>query len=146
MKTNKRCPRCGFEEAVYRNPVPTVDVIVEVDAKGIVLIRRRNPPHGWAIPGGFVDDGESLEAAAVREAREETGLDVTLLGQLHTYSRPDRDPRQHTISTVFMARATGQPHPGDDALDAGIFARNRLPQPLAFDHAEILRDYFERRG
>ena len=103
----------------YKNPVPTVDIIIEIqreDGKeGIVLIKRKNPPHGWAIPGGFVDYGESLEEAAVREAKEETSLDVQLKKQLHTYSDPDRDPRQHTISTVFVASARGRPKAEDDA-------------------------------
>ena len=131
---------------VYRNPIPTVDVIIRLkrnDGKeGIILIRRKNPPYGWAIPGGFVDYGESLEEAAVREAREETGLEVTLQGQLHTYSDPKRDPRKHTISTVFIASARGKPVAGDDALEIGIFTREEIDFPLAFDHQRILSDYY----
>ncbi|TFH39999.1 MAG: NUDIX hydrolase [Chrysiogenales bacterium] len=134
----------------YKNPVPTVDIIIELDdehgAGGrIVLIRRRNPPHGWALPGGFVDYGEKLEAAAVREAREETSLDVTLVQQFHTYSDPSRDPRGHTISTVFIAKARGAPAAADDALETGIFDITGLPEPIVFDHGSILRDYREGR-
>jgi 8-oxo-dGTP diphosphatase len=129
----------------YRNPVPTVDIIIELGEGRIVLIERANPPHGWALPGGFVDYGESLETAAVREAKEETGLDVTLLRQLHTYSDPSRDPRQHTVSTVFVARAEGMPEAGDDAARAIVVTRESLPSPIAFDHASILEDYFEGR-
>jgi ADP-ribose pyrophosphatase YjhB (NUDIX family) len=128
--------------ATPRNPAPTVDIIIELDG-GIVLIKRRNPPYGWAIPGGFVDYGESLEAAAVREAKEETGLDVTLRCQLHSYSDPSRDARLHTISTVFIAGAAGVPHAADDAVEVGVFTRQDLP-PLVFDHAAILHDYFTR--
>jgi ADP-ribose pyrophosphatase YjhB (NUDIX family) len=127
----------------YRNPFPTVDVIIETEG-GIVLIHRKNPPLGWALPGGFVDYGESLETAARREAKEETSLDVELRYQLGAYSDPSRDPRHHTISIVFVASATGSPHAHDDARDAGIFHRNSLPTPLAFDHARILQDYFEK--
>ena len=127
----------------YRNPVPTVDIIIEVSG-GIVLIKRKNPPYGWAIPGGFVDYGESLETAAVREAKEETSLDVTLVCQFHCYSDPNRDPRQHTLSTVFIAQAEGIPHAADDAAEVGVYTRDTLP-PLAFDHARILEDYFTRR-
>jgi ADP-ribose pyrophosphatase YjhB (NUDIX family) len=131
----------------HKNPVPTVDIIIEIqreDGKeGIVLIKRKNPPHGWAIPGGFVDYGESLEEAAVREAKEETSLDVQLKKQLHTYSDPDRDPRQHTISTVFVASAQGRPKAEDDAQEIGIFTREEINFSLAFDHNRILADYFE---
>jgi ADP-ribose pyrophosphatase YjhB (NUDIX family) len=141
-KIKKRCVGCGAETESYRNPLPTVDIIIEVEGRGIVLIKRKNPPIGWAIPGGFVDYGESLEDAAMREAKEETGMDVTLVRQLHTYSRPDRDPRHHAISTVFIARATGMPVAADDAAEVGLFNRYRLPQPLVFDHNEILKDYF----
>ncbi len=137
-----QCPECGEKIPVYKNPVPTVDIIIETQG-GIVLIKRKNPPLGWALPGGFVDYGESLEQAAVREAREETGLDVKLVEQLHTYSDPKRDSRQHTISTVFIATATGEPKGGDDAAEAQVFTRNTLP-PLVFDHAEIIDDYFTR--
>lgn len=129
----------------YKNPAVAVDLIIEVEHGGIVLIERKNPPHGWALPGGFVDYGESLEAAAVREAREEVQLEVTLLGQLHTYSRPDRDPRMHCISTVFVARAKGEPKAADDSKHCAVFPKDRLPETLAFDHAEILRDYRENR-
>jgi ADP-ribose pyrophosphatase YjhB (NUDIX family) len=133
----------------YRNPFPTVDIIIEIgrpDGRmGIVLIKRRNPPPGWALPGGFVDYGESLEHAAVREAKEETTLDVRLVGQFHTYSEPGRDPRVHTISTVFIAQAEGRPRAEDDAAEVGIFAAEDLPQPLAFDHARILADYFHKK-
>ena len=128
----------------YRNPVPTVDIIIEIEDGGekkIVLIERKNPPAGWAIPGGFVDYGESLEDAARREANEETGLDVTLVRQFHTYSDPARDPRRHTMSTVFIATAEGKPEGADDALRAELFSQNNLPSPLAFDHAQILDDY-----
>lgn len=126
-----------------RNPIPTVDIIIEVNNDGIILIRRKNPPYGWALPGGYVDYGESLEAAAIREAKEETSLDVELIRQFHTYSDPDRDPRGHTISTVFIARAEGLPEAGDDARELRIFSRNNLPQELAFDHSKILQDYIK---
>ncbi len=135
-----KCPACGTAIPVYKNPVPTVDIIIEVKA-GIVLIERKNPPHGWALPGGFVDYGESFDDAAVREAKEETGLDVSLVRQFHTYSTPDRDPRQHTASTVFIATADGTPRGLDDALQARIFYRDNLPN-LVFDHETIVDDYF----
>ena len=128
----------------YRNPLPTVDIIIEVKG-GIVLIERKNPPHGWAIPGGFVDYGESVEDCAVREAREETSLDVRLKDLLYVYSRPDRDPRHHTLTTVFIATADGPPVAADDAKAAGVFSARTLPVPLAFDHAGILNDYFKCR-
>lgn len=145
MKTALICPHCGKEVEKYRNPFPTVDIIIET-AGGIVLIKRKNPPYGWALPGGFVDYGESLEEAAVREAREETGLEVELLCQLYTYSDPKRDPRFHTITTVYVARAEGLPRGGDDAAEARVFPAEKIPwQELAFDHAEILKDYFEVR-
>lgn len=137
-----RCPFCG-RKLRPGNPVPTVDIIIEVGC-GIVLIERRNPPVGWALPGGFVDYGESLEEAAMREACEETTLEVQLLGQLHTYSDPRRDSRQHTISTVFVATGEGQPRAGDDAKGVGIFLPDALP-PLVFDHEDIIRDYIQRK-
>jgi len=135
-----KCPHCHQSIEVYRNPVPTVDVIIEIGEQ-IVLIERKNPPYGWALPGGFVDYGESYETAALREAREETGLEVTGLRQFRTYSDPDRDPRQHTASTVFIARATGAPRAGDDAGRAELFSEDDLPE-LAFDHGRILAEYF----
>ena len=136
------CPRCGKEIETYRNPLPTVDVIIEVESRGIVLIRRKNPPYGWAIPGGFVDYGESLEEAALREAKEETNLYVQSLRQLHTYSDPRRDPRHHSISTVYVAEARGFPQAKDDALDVGVFTASTMPDEIAFDHRAILDDYF----
>jgi ADP-ribose pyrophosphatase YjhB (NUDIX family) len=139
-----QCPHCGKELESFRNPVPTVDVIVETGG-GIVLIRRSNPPPGWALPGGFVEYGESLESAAVREAFEETGLRVKLVEQFHTYSNPGRDPRMHTMSTVFLATAQGIPQAGDDAAEAAVFTREHLP-PLAFDHQEIIDDYYRHRA
>jgi ADP-ribose pyrophosphatase YjhB (NUDIX family) len=143
------CPRCGAEVHVYSNPVPTIDVIIEIlgegGENGIVLIRRKNDPKAWALPGGFVDYGETLEQAAVREVREETGLEIEAAEQFHTYSDPRRDPRRHTISTVFTARARGKPRAGDDAERAGIFGEKNLPLPLAFDHEQILWDYFEKK-
>lgn len=132
------CPHCN-NNLLPRNPAPTVDVIIEIDG-GIVLIKRKNPPHGWALPGGFVDYGESLEDAARREALEETGLAVKLIKQMHTYSDPSRDARQHTISTVFIATGDGHLQAGDDASQAEIFGTEKLP-PLVFDHARIIDDY-----
>ena len=134
------CSHCGHDTPSHRNPVPTVDIIIQING-GIVLIKRRNPPLGWALPGGFVDYGETLEQAASREAKEETGLDVCLTQQFHTYSDPSRDQRQHTISTVFIATASGQPTGGDDAAEARIFFKDDLP-PLVFDHGQILADFF----
>ena len=144
MKDSIICPHCGQVVEKYRNPFPTVDIIIEVGQGGIVLINRKNPPFGWALPGGFVDYGESLESAARREAKEETSLDVELLYQLGAYSDPSRDPRHHTISVVFVASASGNPRAHDDARDARIFRQDSLPNLFAFDHARILRDYFER--
>ncbi len=135
-----RCPHCNKTIQIYRNPVPTVDIIIEIGAT-IVLIKRKNPPHGWALPGGFVDYGESYETAALREAEEETGLVVQNLRQFRTYSDPDRDPRQHTASTIFIAQADSQPIAGDDAAEAELFTKANLPE-LAFDHGRIVSDYF----
>lgn len=134
----------------YKSPFPTVDIIIEIERKdkrtGIVLIERKNPPHGWALPGGFVDYGESLEEAALREAKEETSLDIRLSYQMHTYSNPERDPRKHTITTVYVATARGKPEAHDDAADIGVFLPEEIEMPLAFDHEQIIRDYLEQRG
>jgi 8-oxo-dGTP diphosphatase len=127
-----------------RNPIPTVDIIIE-NRGGIILIKRKNLPEGWALPGGFVDYGESLESAALREAKEETGLDIELIRQFHTYSDPKRDSRHHTITTVYIAEAKGIATAGDDAKETGIFRREAIPEKIAFDHKEILNDYFTGR-
>ena len=129
----------------YRNPAPTVDVIVERHG-AVLLIRRRNEPIGWALPGGFVDEGEKVGDAAVREAKEETGLDVVLTALLHVYSDPARDRRRHTMSVVYVATAaTGEVHGSDDAAEARWFPWDALPSPIVFDHAAILRDYVHFR-
>ena len=125
----------------HKNPSPTVDIIIELGG-GVVLIERKNEPFGWAIPGGFVDYGESLEDAAVREAQEETSLNVRLKCQMHAYSDPSRDPRRHTLSVVFVAEASGVPEARDDAKGVGVFTEKTLPSPMAFDHGRILADYF----
>ncbi len=128
----------------YRNPAPTVDLIIElVDRphRPIVLIERQNPPYGWALPGGFVDYGESVEAAAVREAQEETSLPVQLIEQFQVYSDPQRDPRKHTLSVVFIATATGKPQAQDDAKAIEVFELWQIPTSLCFDHDRILQDY-----
>ena len=128
-------------------PPLAADIIIEMaDRPGrpIVLIERRNPPPGFALPGGFVDVGERLEVAAVREAREETGLEVRLLALLGCYSDPQRDPRGHTVSAVYVAEAVGEPQGLDDARSAALYDPEKLP-PLAFDHALILADYREFR-
>jgi len=141
MKRDVICPRCGQPFATYRNPIPTVDIIIRVRG-GVVLIKRKNPPFGWALPGGFVDYGESAEHAAVREAQEETSLEVSDLKLFGVYSEPDRDPRHHTLTVVFTARGLGMPHASDDAAEIAVFAREQLPSEMAFDHARILRDFF----
>ena len=133
----------------HRNPAPTVDIIIElIDRPGrpIVLIERKNEPMGWAIPGGFVDYGESIETAAVREAEEEVSLKVKLIEQFYVYSAPDRDPRQHTLSIVFIATAKGKPVAADDAKNLGIFNQYDLPQNLCFDHDRVLQDYWNYRN
>ena len=135
----------NHEKRAYRNPVPTVDIIIEMEDGRIVLIKRRNHPRKWAIPGGYVDYGESLEDAAVREAEEETSLKVSLERQLHTYSDPARDDRHHTISTVFIGSATGEPLAADDAEAIGCFSESEIPSELGFDHEQILKDYFYYR-
>ncbi len=132
----------------YRNPVPTVDIIIELidrPSRPIVLIERQNPPLGWALPGGFVDYGESVETAAVREALEETSLSVELIEQFYVYSDPDRDPRQHTLSVVFIASAIGEPKAADDAKNIQFFEPWGLPNQLCFDHDRILKDYCHYR-
>jgi len=124
----------------YKQPSLAVDIIIEQEGK-IVLVKRKNPPYGWALPGGFVEYGETVEQTAVREAKEETGLDLVDLKQFGVYSKPDRDPRGHTISVVFTAIGKGKPSAADDAADIGLFALNNLPQEVVFDHYDIIDDY-----
>lgn len=128
-------------------PRVAVDIIIQINGvpDRIVLIKRKNPPFGWAIPGGFVDYGETVEEAAIREALEETSLGVNLVRQFHVYSDPQRDSRGHTISVVFIGSAHGTPIGADDAVEARVFEKNALPAALAFDHREILSDYFNQR-
>ena len=130
----------------YKGPSPTVDVICIRDGK-VLLIQRKNPPHGWALPGGFIDYGEAAETAAVREVMEEVQLAVELERQFHTYSAPDRDPRQHTLSVVFVAEELAPdaaPRAADDATECAFFGPDELPE-LAFDHAQVLDDFFKKR-
>lgn len=134
--------------STHRNPVPTVDIIIELidrPQRPIILIERQNPPHGWALPGGFVDYGETVETAAQREAQEETSLSVELVEQFQVYSDPTRDPRQHTLSVVFLATAKGEPAAQDDAKAIGLFELWQVPPNLCFDHDRILRDYWYYR-
>lgn len=134
--------------AAWKNPTPTVDCIVELQGDRIVLVRRKNEPIGWALPGGFVDEGEPLHAAAIREVREETGLEVDLTEQFFTYSDPARDPRKHTISTVYIGWAEGTPRGSDDAAEAKAFHLDSIPQDLVFDHSTIVSDFiaYKRTG
>ncbi len=126
---------------IPKTPLLTVDIIIRYN-DGIVLIERKNPPLGWALPGGFVDVGESLEDAARREAEEETALRVRLVEQFHAYSKPSRDPRFHTVSVVFVADGKGTLQGRDDAKNAMVFGGNKLPSPIVFDHGKIIEDYF----
>ena len=137
------CPHCGERYSKYCNPTPTTDVLIYDEERGVVLIERGNEPYGFAIPGGFIEEGESAEHAAWREMREETGLDVELMGILGVYSHPQRDPRQHTISVVFVGKARDLSHlqAGDDAKTAAFYALDRLPSSLAFDHEKILAHF-----
>ncbi|HVK84705.1 MAG TPA: NUDIX hydrolase [Kofleriaceae bacterium] len=136
--------------AEYKNPKPTVDVLIELEGRPgeLVFIERANEPRGLALPGGFVDEGEWVADAAVREVQEETGLDVELVELFHVYSDPSRDARQHTVSTVFIGRARGTPVGGDDAARAIVARPDALPGPLVFDHATIVTDYvtYKTRG
>lgn len=147
MELKKPCPHCGEEIVVYKNPAPTVDVIIHVpgaspEEDGVVLVERSNEPYGWALPGGFVDYGETCENAAVREMKEETGLDVVLTGLFGVYSDPDRDPRSHTMSVIYsgIAQDIDSLAAGDDAAKAEVFPLNALPG-LVFDHGKILDDF-----
>jgi 8-oxo-dGTP diphosphatase len=135
------CPHCGRRIDTLPGPACTVDAILEIRPGCVLLVRRRFEPLGWALPGGFVEAGESLEDACRREIREETTIEITELRQMHTYSDPSRDPRQPTVSTVFVAQGSGVPIPGDDAAEVAFFPINALPRPLCFDHAEILADF-----
>lgn len=136
------------EKKEYRNPTPTVDMLIELDGHPgeLVFIERGNEPTGFALPGGFVDEGEWVADAAVREAKEETQLDVTVMELFHVYSNPARDPRKHTVSTVFIGRAEGVPRGSDDAVRAISCDPAKLPGPLVFDHATIVADYIAYRA
>lgn len=134
------CPHCGRELERWDQPRLTVDAVVTDGSGRVLLIERGHPPPGWALPGGFVDPGETLEEAVVRELREETSMDARSVRQFHTYSDPSRDPRHHTVSTVFLVEAEGIPRAGDDAARAEFFDPENLPEPMAFDHARILGD------
>lgn len=145
MKKTVTCPHCGKPYSAWRNPSPTVDVIIHEPGRGIVIIKRLNVPHGYALPGGFIDEGEQAEAAAIREMEEETGLEVELTGLLGVYSRPDRDPRQHTLSSVYIGKARDPDRlkAGDDAKEAAFYDLDNLPEPIVFDHSQIIKDFSE---
>lgn len=121
-------------------PFVTVDGIVEYNG-GIIMVERSNPPLGWALPGGFVDYGESVEGAVAREIKEETNLDFLEFKQFKVYSQPDRDPRFHTVSVVFVGKGKGTIKADSDASDAKVFKLDFLPEKIAFDHREIIKEY-----
>jgi 8-oxo-dGTP diphosphatase len=133
------------ESDLNRTPLPAVDIIIEVGDR-IVRVERRFPPPGWALPGGFVEYGESVERAAAREAREETSLELEELRQFRVYSDPERDPRRHVISVVFVARGRGRPRAADDARRLTLADPGKLPEPVAFDHRRIISDYLRAVG
>ncbi len=135
------CPNCGAKVKQYSNPKPTVDVIIRYGGC-VVLIERTQHPLGWALPGGFIDYGEKVEDAAHREMKEETNLDLENLELFSVQSDPDRDPRHHTITIVYTADGVGELKAGDDAGDARVFTADTLPEKIAFDHREVLQDYF----
>lgn len=145
MKKSVLCPQCGAEVSKYRNPFPTADVIIYHPGRGIVLVKRGHAPLGMALPGGFVEEGETVEQAAVREMREETGLDVELAGILGVYSAPNRDPRFHTMTVTFVGQAADPDalKAGDDAAEAAFYPLDALPSPLCFDHARAV-DHFRQ--
>lgn len=145
MEKHLPCPHCGGDLVRYANPSPTVDVVIYHSDYGVVLIERKNTPLGFALPGGFVDEGESAEAGAVREMREETGLTVSLTGLLGVYSDPARDPRLHTLGVVYVG-STECPEDlcaGDDAAKAAFYPLNALPERMVFDHRRILEHFIE---
>ena len=143
LKKNLTCPLCKGQFSVYANPLPTADILVYEPSLGVVIIERKNPPLGFALPGGFVDEGEWIEHAALREAMEETSLEVVLTGILGVYSRPDRDPRCHTLTTVFTARAIAPSalRASDDAKSAFWADPAQPPAPMCFDHGRMLQDF-----
>jgi ADP-ribose pyrophosphatase YjhB (NUDIX family) len=144
----KICPACGQTLREYKNPALTVDIIIESGAgqnTQFILVRRKNPPYGWAIPGGFVDYGEKVEDAAAREAKEETGLSITIRSLLGVYSDPGRDPRGHTVSVVYLASGDGDAKAGDDAAELAFFSADNLPESIVFDHNQIISDYLKVR-
>ncbi len=139
------CPKCDTVVRKYQQPAPTADVIIYDEEKGIVLIERLNEPLGYALPGGFIDMGEQCEHAAIREMKEETNLDVELLGLLGVYSEPNRDPRFHTMTTVYVGKAkdVSKLKAGDDAKKAKFYPLNEIPSPLCFDHAKVVEDFLK---
>ncbi|MCT4536231.1 NUDIX hydrolase [Halodesulfovibrio sp.] len=139
------CPHCSQPVTMYRNPAPTVDIVIYDPTKGVVLIERANEPHGWALPGGFIDYGETCESAAIREAKEETNLDVILTELIGVYSDPKRDPRHHTMSVAYSAVTNDASAlmAGDDAQNARFFPLESLPT-IVFDHDVIVADFANR--
>ena len=145
VRARINCPKCGEEIQIYKSPAPTVDAVLFYPARGILLIERKFEPLGWALPGGFVDYGEQLDAAIVREMKEETGLDVTVKGLVGVYSNPIRDPRRHTITTAFWCESEdlGKLEAGDDASEAHFFPLSNLPKNIVFDHRVIIDDFIK---
>jgi len=139
MEEYLRCPNCNSNVLKYKNPAPTADVVAIQEGQ-VLMILRRNPPEGWALPGGFIEYGETAEHAAERELREETGLSSTSLRLVGVYSDPERDKRYHTLTVVFAAEVSGQLEAGDDALEARWFPLDDLPEQIAFDHRKVIND------